>query len=592
MAKNLVNKWKSLVAENDQIGNSKYLSLDFTKSHNTTHTFALTESDEKEEEELPEKIEESKKSHHSKSSSKEKENGKKSKHHHSSSSHHHSHHSHHHSSSSKEHKEHKKTSESKHKSSSSSSHTSHHKTITPSSSSSMKRSYEEASLDAKENEIKAKKLKIDSVEKSDSKKSTNGSSSSTKANESKEHGSKSSKSKEHKHSSKRKHSKDDEPQSQEFDGSTGEIGFAEALMMFDMPSSSSGSKSKKQLADKMVSCKSSSSSSSKSSSSKHKSSSTAAAAMPAPNARPSTSASAAAPESSKRSLQTLTQPPKLLTQKPKLDLLPDIVSDIPNDVSIPDYRPLPLNHAIKDYIENNFGSFESRHAKKIDEAAQFNSSKANRTKVFSGNSKTRTEIPKLFDMCIRILQENIDFLECTGGVPFEILKPVLERAKPDQLSVIEYYNPYLLDESEILWKPHCQRKWKCKLPSEMETWREMYERCTKEDDEKLSRLTQNIKQHQEITSNGIQKTKMAYVDQFVKPPRGIMRKQEQFGTNRKLVASPAARTEGLKHLMPNIVSGQRGDVRLRVAAGLRDDAQQGKKHIDLITVSCPRFNSH
>jgi elongin-A len=162
----------------------------------------------------------------------------------------------------------------------------------------------------------------------------------------------------------------------------------------------------------------------------------------------------------------------------------------------------------------------------------------------------------------------------TGGVPFEILKPVLERAKPDQLLNIEYYNPYLLEDTDVLWKPHCQRRWKNKLPLEMETWRDMYERCMREDEEKLSRLTQNIKQHQEITSNGIQKTKMAFVDSLVKPPRGIKRKQEQFLTDCKLVASPAARTEGLRNLAPNIA--RVGDVRLRVAAGLRDDAQQGK----------------
>lgn len=108
----------------------------------------------------------------------------------------------------------------------------------------------------------------------------------------------------------------------------------------------------------------------------------------------------------------------------------------------------------------------------------------------------------------------------------------------------------------------------------METWRELYERCTREDEIKLSKLTQNIKQHQDATSNGVQKTKMAFVDSMVKPPRGIQRKQEIFGTNRKLVVSAAARTVGLKNIMPNLAAP--GDARLRVAAGLRDDAQQGK----------------
>lgn len=64
-------------------------------------------------------------------------------------------------------------------------------------------------------------------------------------------------------------------------------------------------------------------------------------------------------------MQTLTQPPKLLTEKPKLDLLSDIVNELPNDVSIPDYRPLPLNSAMKDYILGS--NSQSRHTKVLSE---------------------------------------------------------------------------------------------------------------------------------------------------------------------------------------------------------------------------------
>jgi transcription elongation factor B polypeptide 3 len=201
------------------------------------------------------------------------------------------------------------------------------------------------------------------------------------------------------------------------------------------------------------------------------------------------------------------------------------------------------------------------------------SSKANRTRVYSGN-RTAKAVPSLFEMCIRVLQENIEFLESTGGVPFDILRPVLERAKPEQLCNIEYYNQYLIEESDVLWEPHCKRKFRTRKRLEMESWREMYERCTTEDEEKLSRLTQNIKQNQETTSNGVQKTMLAFVDSMVKPPRNVMRKQEIFGTNRKLVVSAAARTVGLKNIMPNLAAP--GDARLRVAAGIRDDAHNSE----------------
>lgn len=281
--------------------------------------------------------------------------------------------------------------------------------------------------------------------------------------------------------------------------------------------------------------------------------------------------------SSSSKLKELKVRPKLLDEMPsKLEPLPDIVKELPSDLTIPEYRPTPLSSAVKDYINSSIqgssSSSLSRHAGKSMNEVMTESfaSKVNRTRVFSGN-RVKMSIPTLFDMCIRILQENIDFLTETGGVPFDILRPVLEKAKPDQLSTIEYYNPYLLEESDVLWEPHIKRQFRSRKREELESWREMYERCTREDEEKLSRLTKNIKKHQEIADSGVQKTRLAFVDSLVKPPRNVMRKQEIFGTNNKLVSSPAARTEGLRHLAPNVVLA--GDVRLRVAAGLRDDAQ-------------------
>jgi len=507
--------------------------------------------------------------HHTKNHLSSTNNHQSSNHHSSSSSNHHHHHSEH-----KE-KEHKKSHDSKlaenkhHKSSSSS-----HKT-----SNSHKRSREDA--ESKENEMKAKKMKSDS-EKSDKK---SNSSNDVKESTSTSNGTSSkSKKKDHKSPSKRKHSNDDV---QEFDGTTG-MGFAEALAAFDMPTSSSSSKRQKQeLADKMIPVKSSSSSSS-SSKSKSSSSSSSSSTHKNDKDKNKSSKSTSPRPSTSKTTTNFTQPPKLLTQKPKLDLLPDIVNELPTDVSIPDYRPLPLNTAMKDYINSNasaYGSMQSRHNRIQTESELLTdsiSSQKSRTRVYSGNTRARAEIPKLYDSCLRVVTENLDYVETTGGIPFDIIRPALEKAKPEQLANIEYYNPYLLEESDILWKPHCQRKWKNRQPDEMESWRDMYDRCTRDEAEKLSRLTQNIKQSQEKTSNGIQKTKMAFVDTMVKAPRGIVRKQEQFGTSRKVVVSPAARTEGLKNLQPNLAAA--GDVRLRVAAGLRDDAQHSKLTFILVLI--------
>lgn len=117
------------------------------------------------------------------------------------------------------------------------------------------------------------------------------------------------------------------------------------------------------------------------------------------------------------------------------------------------------------------------------------------TKIYSG-SKTGviTPVPTLFDICVRILQKNIDgkttisnflnynnfyfiyllALEYTGGVPFEILQPVLQRATPVQLYTVEEYNQYLLDDTEVLWEQHINRHYRSKKRGENETWRDMF----------------------------------------------------------------------------------------------------------------------
>lgn len=445
------------------------------------------------------------------------------------------------------------------KSSSEKHHKSHHHSgSSHNDSSSSKRKHEKSSAESKENDASQKKPKLEQeiVKKESSKSSSSSHHSKISSKHREPSSSSSSKTKEK--SSKRK--PEVEKVDEEMDGSQG-IGFADALAMFDMPSTSK--KKDLSLADKIVTVKTKSPS--KSSRDETKSSS-------------SSSSSYSRSDDSKKSMKALTSPPKMLL-KPKLEPLPDIVNDLPSDFAIPEYRPMPLSSGMKDYINSSVlgQSYSCRppqkHMSDADLLTESFSSKANRTRVYSGN-RTARAVPSLFEMCIRVLQENIEFLECTGGVPFDILRPVLERAKPEQLCNIEYYNPYLIEESDVLWEPHIKRKFRSRKRLEMESWRDMYDRCTREDEEKLSRLTQNIKQHQETTSNGVQKTMLAFVDSMVKPPRNVQRKQEIFGTNRKLVVSAAARTVGLKNIMPNLAAP--GDARLRIAAGIRDDAQNGK----------------
>ncbi|XP_010787155.1 transcription elongation factor B polypeptide 3-like, partial [Notothenia coriiceps] len=116
-----------------------------------------------------------------------------------------------------------------------------------------------------------------------------------------------------------------------------------------------------------------------------------------------------------------------------------------------------------------------------------------------------------------------------GGVPFEILEPVLERGTPEQLYRIEQSNQWFTEESDELWMRHCQRDFKRESPQEYESWREMYLRLHDEREERLRMLTQNISSAHANKPKGRQ-VKMAFVNSVAKPPRDVRRRQEKFGT--------------------------------------------------------------
>lgn len=291
--------------------------------------------------------------------------------------------------------------------------------------------------------------------------------------------------------------------------------------------------------------------------------------------KPSTSATATAAAAA-TSTTIVTATPSLLLKKPKLIPLEELAKDLPPppECIIPnDYKPSPINPMIMDVIFKNGKPQLANNLllNEEDSLCASTTSKNQRTKVYSGvKSGAILPVPSLHELCIRFLQKNIDALEYTGGVPFEILKPVLERATSEQLSLFEYFNPYLMDDSDVLWQQHCQRKFRAYKRQEMETWRDMYQRCQKEQEARLNSLTNNIKKSQSVAMP-VRQTKLAYVDSMVKPPRSIIKKQNQFGTHHKLIATPAARVDALSAVASNITKV--GDNRLRTTASMRDTAQ-------------------
>ncbi|XP_059365503.1 elongin-A-like isoform X1 [Carassius carassius] len=218
-----------------------------------------------------------------------------------------------------------------------------------------------------------------------------------------------------------------------------------------------------------------------------------------------------------------------------VDVVPTL-PDIPLPAIQPNYRPLPSidltplspqRRKVPLSYEEEDGGYAGR---------RLNSKMV----VYSG-SKT-SYLPKmmsLYEQCIRVLQNNIDSIDEVGGVPFEILEPVLERCTPEQLYRIEQCNPYFTEESDDLWMRHCQRDFKHEPRQEYESWRELYLRLHEEREERLRKLTENITSAHANKPKGRQ-VKMAFVNSVAKPPRDVRRIQEKFGTKNGSPSTSAA----------------------------------------------------
>lgn len=172
------------------------------------------------------------------------------------------------------------------------------------------------------------------------------------------------------------------------------------------------------------------------------------------------------------------------------------------------------------------------------------SQKNMRTKVYSGNKSLIGNVSTLFEQCIRVLRDNIDALEYTGGVPYGILKPILNKATPNQLFMLEHHNPYIIEDTDNLWQVHCSKEFKNENPMELESWREMYMRCLDEREAKLKVLTENSKLAQDKAAP-VRQTKLVYVDRVVKPPRDVLRKQAKHGIDKKPIVTPTSRLNSI-----------------------------------------------
>lgn len=238
-------------------------------------------------------------------------------------------------------------------------------------------------------------------------------------------------------------------------------------------------------------------------------------------------------EEKKKAKRRVEDVPHVKSKKMMIDVVP-VLPDIPLPLIQPNYRPLPS-------IDYTPLSPPKRKAMSIlsEEDLGFTGRRFNsKMQVYSG-SKT-AYLPKmmsLFEQCIRVLQNNVDSIHEVGGVPFEILEPVLERCTPDQLYRIENCNPMFVEETDHLWLRHGKRDFKNQDREEYESWREMYLRLHDEREQKLRAITQSISSAHASKPKGRQ-AKLAFLHTEVKPPRDVRRRQEKHGTGICIPAPP------------------------------------------------------
>ncbi|XP_051520361.1 elongin-A-like isoform X2 [Myxocyprinus asiaticus] len=237
----------------------------------------------------------------------------------------------------------------------------------------------------------------------------------------------------------------------------------------------------------------------------------------------------------KPSSSSVTTPTVSEKRKKIVDVVPTL-PDIPLPAIQPNYRPLP-------FIDLNPLSPQKRKVPVLydeEDAGCIGRRLNSKMVVYSGSKMAY--LPKmmsLYDQCIRVLQNNIDSIDEVGGVPYEILEPVLERCTPEQLYRIEQCNQYFTEDSDELWMRHCQRDFKHEAPQEFESWRELYLRLHEEREERLRKLTMNISSAHANKPKGRQ-VKMAFVNSVAKPPRDVRRIQEKFGTKNGSPSTSAA----------------------------------------------------
>ncbi|XP_059471824.1 transcription elongation factor B polypeptide 3 isoform X2 [Neocloeon triangulifer] len=253
------------------------------------------------------------------------------------------------------------------------------------------------------------------------------------------------------------------------------------------------------------------------------------------------------------------------------------------------YKPLPRSDELASLLDQPALTYRPlphvplKSSKPIiSEADDFSDvlkNKNQRTKVYSGMKAFHGEVPTLQDLCIKILQDNVDAFEHVGSVPFFLLEPVFSRANASQLARIEHYNPQFVEDLDALWESLVSNEFKTAIRQEYECWRDVYERSLSEREDKMSQLAAKIKANNEARKAPQRTTKLAFEHSLVKPPRSVRKQQEKHGTARGSLPSKVSQSYDSNEAGPSGMSSKESTL-ARTVGLLRDGpstAIKGKK---------------
>ncbi|CAF1463871.1 unnamed protein product [Rotaria magnacalcarata] len=148
-------------------------------------------------------------------------------------------------------------------------------------------------------------------------------------------------------------------------------------------------------------------------------------------------------------------------------------------------------------------------SKKPFESYNFLRAKPGRHAIYSGKRITGMNIPSLQDLCIETLKEHIHDA-CHVHfcrLPYDMVKPILTVATPEQLHAIIDNNPDYADDVEPLWQHFCALHFKDAKREECETYYELYLRKHTENEARLQRITELAKRKKAETIDSARHTK-------------------------------------------------------------------------------------